>query len=158
MTTIPLAAHFVDNYLINPTNPVTVNLIGAGGTGSQVLTALSRINHALLQLRHPGLQVKVFDDDVITPANLGRQLFAASEIGQPKAVALINRVNRFFGTNWKAVEEKVGVNKKNPDKYMAHVTISCVDTVSARFTIAETLRLADSQSRFHLRPLYWMDW
>ena len=31
--------HFTDNALINPTNPITVNLIGAGGTGSQVLPA-----------------------------------------------------------------------------------------------------------------------
>ena len=30
--------HFTDNYLLNPQHPVTVNLIGAGGTGSQVLT------------------------------------------------------------------------------------------------------------------------
>ena len=42
--------HFTENTLINPTNPVTVNLIGAGGTGSQVLTALARMNHALTQI------------------------------------------------------------------------------------------------------------
>lgn len=28
--------HYIDNYLVNPQHPVTVNLIGAGGTGSQV--------------------------------------------------------------------------------------------------------------------------
>ena len=27
--------HYIDNYLIDPQHPVTVNLIGAGGTGSQ---------------------------------------------------------------------------------------------------------------------------
>ena len=27
--------HYIDNYLVNPQHPVTVNLIGAGGTGSQ---------------------------------------------------------------------------------------------------------------------------
>src|SRR3984957_2125786 len=95
--------HFIDNYLIRPSNPVTVNLIGAGGTGSQVLSALARINHSLIALNHPGIFVKVFDDDVITSANLGRQLFSASEAGMNKAVALINRINRFFGTNWKAI-------------------------------------------------------
>ncbi|WP_316848699.1 hypothetical protein [Pedobacter agri] len=36
--------HIVYPYLISPTNPVSVNLIGAGGTGSQMLTALARIN------------------------------------------------------------------------------------------------------------------
>src|SRR5580704_15961927 len=85
-------AHFVDNYLINPTNPVSVNLIGAGGTGSQVLSALARINHSLIALNHPGISVRVFDNDIVTSANLGRQLFSASELGLNKAVALINRI------------------------------------------------------------------
>ncbi len=37
--------HYIDNYLINPQHPVTVNLIGAGGTGSQVLTGLARLDN-----------------------------------------------------------------------------------------------------------------
>ena len=36
--------HYIDNYLLNPQHPVTVNLIGAGGTGSQVLTCLARLD------------------------------------------------------------------------------------------------------------------
>ena len=99
--------HFTENSLINPTNPVTVNLIGAGGTGSQVLTALARMNHALTELNHAGLSVRLWDDDVITEANLGRQLFAESELGFYKSVALINRVNRFFGSYWKDENQKV---------------------------------------------------
>ena len=39
--------HYIDNYLINPQHPVTVNVIGAGGTGSQVLTCLARFDTAL---------------------------------------------------------------------------------------------------------------
>ena len=50
--------HFVDNCLIYPTNPITINLIGAGGTGSQMLTALARMNHALTELNHAGLSVR----------------------------------------------------------------------------------------------------
>ncbi len=34
--------HYIDNYLINPQHPVTVNLIGAGGTGSQATLSTSR--------------------------------------------------------------------------------------------------------------------
>ena len=39
--------HYTDNYLMSPQHPVTVNLIGAGGTGSQVLTCLARLDAAL---------------------------------------------------------------------------------------------------------------
>jgi tRNA A37 threonylcarbamoyladenosine dehydratase len=90
------AVHFVDKSLLQPYNPVPVNLIGAGGSGSQMLTALARINYSLNQLDHPGLYVRIFDDDVVTPANQGRQLFCDAEVGQCKSSALINRVNRFF--------------------------------------------------------------
>ena len=73
--TTKTAVHFTDNYLLNPTNPISVNLIGAGGTGSKVLTALMEINESLIALGHAGLQVRLWDDDVITTANLGRQRF-----------------------------------------------------------------------------------
>ena len=49
--------HFTENFLLNPTNPITVNLIGAGGTGSQMLTTLARMNHALTELNHAGFSV-----------------------------------------------------------------------------------------------------
>jgi len=61
--------HFTDDSLLNPTNPVMVNLIGAGGTGSKVLTALMEMNHSLIELGHAGLQVRLWDDDIVTEAN-----------------------------------------------------------------------------------------
>ncbi|MCQ6958409.1 PRTRC system ThiF family protein [Mucilaginibacter aquariorum] len=154
------AAHIAAKTLLTPYNPIIVNLIGAGGTGSQFLTALARMNHALIALNHPGLMVRVFDDDTVEPANLGRQLFTSAEIGQNKAVALINRINLFFGTNWKAVPEKYTEEtlKTQPDYWLAELTISCVDTVAARFEIAEILtKLYKSRMHAHHHPLYWMD-
>ena len=44
--------HFIHNNLLDATNPITINLIGAGGTGSQVLTALARMHQALVELGH----------------------------------------------------------------------------------------------------------
>jgi hypothetical protein len=64
------AIHITDNYLINPTNPVTVNLIGAGATGSNMFMALAKMNHALIALGHPGLQACLYDDDTVSEANL----------------------------------------------------------------------------------------
>ena len=152
--------HFMDNTLINPTNPVTVNLIGAGGTGSQVLTALARMNHALSELNHAGLSVRLWDDDMITEANLGRQFFAECELGLDKSVALINRINRFFGTNWKAETQKFVKDDlgKLQSNMKSEIYISCVDSVKSRFDIAEILNeLKMDKSYYRNQCKYWMD-
>lgn len=158
MNTAKKRVHVVYPYLMNPTNPVSVNLIGAGGTGSQMLTALSRINQALVALGHAGLQVNVFDDDIVQQANLARQLFTSQEIGLNKAVTLINRINRFFGTNWKAVPERFELTStKSNDNRMANITVSCVDTVKSRVNIEALLRSADRKSAQRDSNLYLLD-
>lgn len=157
---IKIKVHFTDNALINPTNPITVNLIGAGGTGSQVLTALARMNHALTELNHAGLFVRLWDDDVITEANLGRQLFAESELGLYKSVALINRNNRFFGTNWKAEIQKFEKDDlgKIQSNMKSEIYISCVDSVKSRFEIAEILNeLKIDKGYYRNQCKYWID-
>ena len=152
------AVHIVPKELLQPYNPVTVNLIGAGGTGGQVLTALARMNHALNALGHAGLFVRVFDDDRVDAANLGRQLFTTAELGQYKSVALINRVNRFFGTNWKAETLRYGKDLMT-DRYLvsATITISCVDTVAARYEIADVLMSLTETYHGRNHVQYWMD-
>ncbi|AZI26805.1 PRTRC system ThiF family protein [Pedobacter sp. G11] len=150
--------HIVYPYLISPTNPVSVNLIGAGGTGSQMLTALARINQALIALGHAGLQVNVFDDDVVQQANLARQLFTSQEIGLNKAVVLINRINRFFGTNWKAVPQRFEhTDKKLCENRMANITVCCVDTVESRINIEALLCAAERKSAQRDSNLYLLD-
>lgn len=153
--------HYTDNSLINATNPISINLIGAGGTGSQVLTALARMNTALIELGHAGLSVTLWDDDTISQANLGRQLFAESEMGLYKSVALINRVNRFFGTNWKAKTIKFtkDCQKNNSHEIVSNLYISCVDSVQARFEIADIIKDCSQNTNRYQRnkPLYWLD-
>ncbi|GAA5089339.1 hypothetical protein GCM10023210_14040 [Chryseobacterium ginsengisoli] len=160
MTTNPkISVHFTDNYLISPTNPVEINLIGAGGTGSKVLNALLELNHSLNELVHPGISVRLWDDDVITNANLGRQKFAECEVGLYKSVALINRANRWAGTNWKAETVKFQRNSfdKLPEHAQANIYISCVDTVKTRFEIAEILQEIDCSYAYRNTAKYWMD-
>lgn len=147
--------HFADNYLINPTNPLTVALIGAGGSGSHMLTALAKMNYALVRLGHPGLFVTLYDHDKVTNANQGRQLFADAEVGLYKAVALINRCNRFFGTDWKAVNLKYGLDIEDKG---ANILISCVDTIATRFEIAEAIQDLSYMHRYtNNQSYYWLD-
>ena len=69
--------HYTDRYLLNPYHPVTVFVVGAGGTGSQVATGLARMSVALQAHGHPGLHVTVFDPDTVAStvfsASRGRQ-------------------------------------------------------------------------------------
>lgn len=160
MNTEKIKVHFTDNSLINATNPISVNLIGAGGTGSKVLTALMEMNHSLIALGHAGLSVRLWDDDVITEANLGRQRFAECEVGLYKSAALINRANRFSGTNWKAETQKFEKDSlgKLPENAQATIFITCVDSVKARFGIAEILKALDNGKYYHHKPKYWLDY
>ena len=142
--------HFTDNYLLNPTHPVTVNLIGAGGTGSQVLTALSRMSRTLIALGHLGFHVTAFDSDIVTEANLGRQLFSVSDLGLNKAVVLTSRINRFFSTSWQAV----------PDIYSnepANIIITCTDNVKSRLDIAGGLLNKPDKGYDYKKLMYWLD-
>lgn len=87
--------YFLNSDLVN--RQVTVVLAGCGGTGSQILSGLARMDVALRALGHPGLDVVVFDGDSVSEANVGRQLFSPSDIGRNKADVLCTRVNTFFG-------------------------------------------------------------
>jgi PRTRC genetic system ThiF family protein len=142
--------HFTDAYLLNPTRQVTVNLIGCGGTGSQVLTALARIGHTLAALGHPGLYVTAYDPDHVTDANPGRQLFSVSDTGLNKAVVLVSRLNRFFSTGWEAV----------PDYYKnepANIVITCTDNVKSRLDIAAGLLPHMDKGLDFEKLMYWLD-
>jgi len=150
--------HIVAPYLLNPTNPISVNLIGAGGTGSQVLTAIARMNYALNNLGHAGLHVTIFDADSVEQPNLGRQMFSEHEIGMNKAIAISNRVNRFFGTNWKGIPKRFTTRMDtNATNRMANITLSCVDSIPSRLEIGESLNNFAKNFSHRDSPLYWMD-
>lgn len=126
---------------------VRVAVVGAGGTGSQVITALAQMHHALRSLEHPGLDVTVIDDDVVSPSNVGRQWFFSSDVGMPKARVLVNRVNMTLGTNWQSAVVRLSAS----DKLDARLVIGCVDTRVARFNIMRALEEGCVGSA------YWLD-
>lgn len=151
--------HYIDNYLINPQHPVTVNLIGAGGTGSQVLTGLARLDVTLRALGHPGLFVTLYDPDIVTESNIGRQLFGYSDMGLNKAQCLITRINNFFGNDWKAVPDIFPAMLKNACRdNMANITITCTDTIKSRLDLWNILKAVQIPDyRNYATSLYWMD-
>jgi PRTRC genetic system ThiF family protein len=114
--------------------PVEIALIGCGGNGSQMLTGLARLNHAITALGHPGLEVRVYDPDTVSEANMGRQLFGSFDVGSSKAHVLVNRINAFFGLNWEAF-----YGRYEEDGHCPKIAIACVDSARARYEIAHHL-------------------
>ena len=152
--------HYTDQYLLNPYHPVTVFVIGAGGTGSQVVTCLARMGMALQALGHPGLHVTVFDPDTVTGANIGRQLFSEAETGLNKAVALVTRINRFFGYTWEAKGKSFPSRRKHDDDSpgLANIIITCTDNIRSRLDLWRFLKNCRKDTPpDHATPFYWMD-
>jgi len=154
--------HYTAAYLLNPTHPVTINLVGCGGTGSQVLNNLARTHLALRALGHRGFHVTAWDGDEVSDANIGRQLFVRGDIGVNKALALITRINRFYTLGWTAHSRYW----KDPEREQhANITISCVDNVRTRRMVLEglvkqdkaTLKYKDRRVDDPHIPFYWLD-
>lgn len=148
-----MTVHFTAPYLLNPVHRITIDLIGMGGTGSQVLTQLGRMNAALIGLGHPGLHVRAWDADIVTSSNMGRQLFSPADLGLNKAVVLITRLNRFFGYDWQAMPQMYN------GKQTSNITISCVDTAKARLMIHSKIYFSphiDKRTPTE-KPYYWLD-
>ncbi len=121
------------------TAPVHVELIGAGATGSQILSGLARLHLAMLELGHPnGLRVRCWDHDTVSPANIGRQLFVREEIGQNKAVCLISRYNYHFGLEWHAEPRRFKPDGEH--RFNNVIVIAAVDSRKSRSEINDGLK------------------
>jgi len=106
---------------------VHISVIGCGGTGSHVVNQLVDVHTAITTLGHPGLTVQAYDGDAVAFSNVGRQAFYQQDVGRPKAQVLIERINMYYGLNWRAhnhLANGVGVS--------ADILISCVDTKASR--------------------------
>ncbi len=102
---------------------IKVDVIGCGGTGSQVLTGLARIHNAIKSCGHQhGLFVRAYDPDRVGTFNVGRQLFHMNDVGEYKAECLIRRLNLFYGAHWN------WMNSKWAGDVSADLVMVCIDT------------------------------
>jgi len=145
--------HITHPYLLNPTHLITAALVGVGGTGSQVLSSLARINKGLQGLGHPGIHVTVYDHDEVSESNVGRQMFSPADIGVNKAISSVTRLNRFFGYDWRAAPHEYRGEPVN-------IIISCTDNVKSRMYISQIFNDDKQFARNHIDHhtlMYWLD-
>lgn len=129
--------HYLKHYAIDG-HKIHIALAGCGGTGSQMLITLARMDLALRGLGSAGLIVDCYDPDTVSPANCGRQSFYDCDIGRNKAEVLAERLKLCF-TGFEVTAY--------PEKFRASVgipfLISCVDSRKARREICTSRRHHD---------------
>lgn len=132
------------------TKPVKILLVGAGGTGSQMMVKLVNLHKAMVALGHPhGLKVMVVDPDVVSHANIGRQNFYPGDVGSFKADVLVTRANMALeNTVW---ESNIGKLDTRSSLCDYDIVIGAVDNRAARLGILRGLEGTRSGVR------YWLD-
>lgn len=145
--------HYAPNYFIEPTHPITIAVIGCGGTGSLVVPRLARLDYVLKELGMPGLYVTVYDGDIIEQNNVGRQNFNKNDIGEFKASNIVQKINMCYGLDWEAKNNYV------LDEFpKANILITCVDNVAMR-TFIDKHRLLNHSgyNNDYQKNFYWLD-
>jgi PRTRC genetic system ThiF family protein len=122
--------HLIKSFLSNPLSPINIDLIGVGGTGSYVLQGLAKLNlvHQEVVINSQGFKVNVYDPDIISESNTVRQLYNEYEIGENKAMTIVSNINRNYGFDWNAFEEKYDI--KNAKE--TQIIILCPDNMKSR--------------------------
>ncbi|AZL83405.1 PRTRC system ThiF family protein (plasmid) [Aliivibrio salmonicida] len=140
---------------------INIALVGAGGTGSAVLTGLFKLNTTLTRLGSKGLHVTVFDPKTVSMANIGRQAFWSDrDCGHYKSSLLVNRINQFGQLDWKAV-----IDKFDPSVLVSSfgsnnsfdLLITTVDSAKARFEIGSELARKKQSINAEQKQSLWLD-
>lgn len=120
-------------------------------------THVARMDYALRKLGHRGLSVKIYDYDKVSESNVSRQMFAESEVGLYKSQAICNRINMFFGFNYRPLIEASVRPQSN-------LCISCVDNSHKtpdnqyfRQTYNNEFLYKGERYDHRIKPYYWMD-
>lgn len=139
-------------YLINGDVPISINVVGAGGSGTELMRHLARINWGLRNLDHAGFHVTLWDDSDVREPNIGRQDFTDLDVGLNKANVCVQKINRSYGFAWDSVAEKYD------NQTTANIVITCVDKMDARLEIAKMFSFRDAtEYPSPLTQIVWLD-
>ena len=101
--------------IVQKLEQATVAICGVGGLGSNVAINLARAGIKKLIL---------VDFDRVDVTNLQRQQYKASQVGEPKAFALVENLKEIAPyTEFEAYDEKI--TEENIDKFVANADVVC---------------------------------
>lgn len=113
-----------------------IALVGVGGSGSAMVKELIQLDTTLRALDPlSGLSVTLIDGSVVTQANIARQSFFPSQVGQNKAVASVWTANNLYAKKWEAYPhhlESVSMLQQ------FDIVITALDRPSVRLSISKS--------------------
>ncbi|HEC60770.1 MAG TPA: hypothetical protein ENI27_00775 [bacterium] len=114
-------------------NQVPVSIIGAGGIGSIVALALTKMGMK---------EVDVYDHDVVDLWNVPNQMFRPNQVGDPKVEALKSVVHDLTGVSINPYKVEVGKNGTQVGAPMrGGIVVSAVDSMEVREKIWKMVKL-----------------
>lgn len=128
-------------------SPLTLIVVGTGGTGSLTAEALCR-----LLGQDSRFDLLLVDHDTVEPHNLARQNFLPDELGEYKARALAVRLATRYR---RPVAYSLNPFSEDVLQDRASILIGCVDNHLARQTLHQAMTRASSWQGG--RPLAWVD-
>ena len=120
-------------------SPLSVLVIGAGGTGSEMVDALARLHYTMCEFGGNGLSLAIADDDVVTAPNVGRQRFLHCDVGLSKARVLAERYGLLYDMNIIWADERIGRGSLELLKQY-HLVMTCVDSGAFRESVGRRWR------------------
>jgi PRTRC genetic system ThiF family protein len=143
--------YYVPQHLLE--SRIKIAVIGVGGTGSELVDGLVRIDFGLKALGHKeGIHVTAFDADKVAPHNIGRQRYSEADIGNLKAISLVHRINMFHGSDWKSIPYFFKAKKELIEEF--DIVIGCVDKAKFRAQMGKIgKKRAEGKS-----PVLWLDY
>jgi PRTRC genetic system ThiF family protein len=122
-----------------------VVVVGAGGTGSALLGKLFQLNNVITSLGGDALDVVVFDDDTVSPSNVGRQAYYPFDVGRNKSEVLVERFSQFGGDagNWRYSPTKFhsgSLNTLTTFRHKGVIIFGCVDNAQGRIEMHKAMK------------------
>lgn len=100
-----------------PSKEETAVVIGVGGIGSWLVLFLSRI----------GVELYIYDDDVIDQTNMSGQHYQISDINNSKQEVMINQAKQFSNH-----DNITGLGRFGENSPVSPIMFSCLDNMSTR--------------------------
>lgn len=112
-----------------------VCVVGCGGLGGYVISALARIGVGLID---------IVDSDCFEETNLNRQIFSHEDnLGKPKVEVIANEVRKINSdVKIKALQTRLGEENASEIISKADCVIDCLDNFKARFWLAHACQEA----------------